>query len=261
MSSEGGKMNALPLKQYTPDLQVDLSLHKTLSHTNTAICLAETNNKIMAKKTLADKLESFRLLIFNSIDAQVAPILEAMGIDSDYISNGETLYNDTIELVDQQKKEYQDQSLAYDNFYLEKDDAEINFNRTLKLVRVLTRRDGDLQNRLKLQNVKPNAIEQWIENTGDFYNRLLNEADLLINLARFNVTEDQLNDEKDQINDLRTLRNSAISEKGQAQEATRLRNEKLEELTDYCMELKAVAEIALENQPQLLEKLGVVVRS
>ncbi|MEP1096486.1 MAG: hypothetical protein ABJG78_15325 [Cyclobacteriaceae bacterium] len=215
----------------------------------------------MAKRTLADKLESFRLLIFNSGDVQVAPILEAMGIDADYLSNGVSLYNETVELVDQQKKEYQDQSLAYDNFYLEKDEADLNLNRTLKLVRVLTRRDEDLQDRLKLGTLKPNAIEEWIEKTVDFYNRLLNEAGLLANLARFNVTVDQLEDEKDQISDLRTLRNNAISEKGQAQEATRLRNEMLDELTDYCMELKAVAEIALESQPQLLEKLGVLVRS
>lgn len=36
-----------------------------------------------------------------------------------------------------------------------------------------------------------------------------------------------------------------------------LRNEKLDELDDYCTELKAVAEIALEEKPQLLEKFDI----
>jgi hypothetical protein len=52
-----------------------------------------------------------------------------------------------------------------------------------------------------------------------------------------------------------------LTYRGQAQEATRLRNEKLDELNDYTTELKAIAELALEGQPQLLEKLGIVVRS
>ena len=90
----------------------------------------------MATQTLTSKLESARLLIFNSKDATVAPLLDAIGIDTDYTDQGEALCNETMQLVDNQKKEYQEQSLAYDKFYLEKDDAESNFNRTLKLVKV-----------------------------------------------------------------------------------------------------------------------------
>ena len=47
----------------------------------------------MATKTLADKLESSRVLIFNSRDAEVAALLNEMGIDTAYIEVGETLYN------------------------------------------------------------------------------------------------------------------------------------------------------------------------
>ena len=215
----------------------------------------------MATKTLADKLESSRILIFNSRDAEVAALLNEMGIDTAYIEVGEALYNETMILVDQQKKEYQEQSLAYDQFYVEKDIAEVNYERTLKLVKVLSRSDQDLQNRLGLQSGKVYAIEQWIETATDFYNRLLNEPDFMASLARFKVTPEKLNAEKTAIDDLKDLRNQAVIEKGQAQEATRLKNEKLDQLEDYCTELKAIAEIALEEKPQLLEKLGVVVRS
>lgn len=215
----------------------------------------------MARQTLTQKLQSARLLIFNSKDAEVAPLLDAIGIDTAYIDAGEALYNETMQLVEVQKKEYQEQSLAYDKFYLEKDDAEANVNRTLKLVKVLSRKDKDLQNRLGLQSGAVYAIESWIESSINFYNRLLNEADFLPTLEKFKVTTDQLNAEKATIESLRQLRDEAIAEKGQAQEATRVRNEKLDELNDYTTELKAIAEIALEGRPQLLEKLGIVVRS
>lgn len=74
----------------------------------------------MATKTLTDKLESSRVLIFNSRDAEVAALLDSMGIDTAYIDEGEALYNETMTLVDQQKKEYQEQSLAYENFMSKK---------------------------------------------------------------------------------------------------------------------------------------------
>ena len=215
----------------------------------------------MPGKTLTEKLESSRILIFNSRNAEVTTLLNEMGIDSAYLDAGEALYKETTALVNQQKKEYQEQNQAYDKFYLEKDDAEVNFNRTLKLVKVLSRNDKDLQNRLGLQNSKTYAIAQWIEAAIDFYNRLLNESTFLTKLAKFKVNTERLNAEKTAIETLKELRNQAAIEKGQAQEATRLRNEKLAELDDYCTELKAIAELALEKKPQLLEQLGIVVPS
>ena len=215
----------------------------------------------MATNTLADKLESYRLLIFNSRDARVAPLLDAIGISSSYIEQGVALYNETMQLVDQQKKEYQEQSLAYDTFYVEKDEAEANHLRTLKLVKVLARNDEDLQDRLKLYAGKVYAIEAWIDSSVGFYNSLLNETDFLAILVKFKLTAERLTAELKAFKDLKQLRNEAMMEKGQAQEATRLRNEKLDALADYCTELKVIAEIALERQPQLLETLGILVRS
>lgn len=215
----------------------------------------------MPRNTLPQKLESARLLIFNSREPEVAPLLEAIGIDTIYLDQGEALYNETVELVNSQKDEQQEQSLAFDTFYLAKDDAEADFKRTMKLVKVLSRNDANLQNRLGIPMGSINAIEAWIQSAINIYNRLLNETDFLTSLARFQITPERLTTERDAIENLRVLRNNATVEKGQAQEATRLRNEKLDELNNYTTELKAIAELALESQPQLLENLGIMVRS
>ncbi|MEQ8556433.1 MAG: hypothetical protein RLQ12_18855 [Cyclobacteriaceae bacterium] len=214
----------------------------------------------MARKTLSQKLESARLLIFNSKTPDVASLLTTMGVDTTYLKQGEDLYNEVTRLMTSQKKEYQEQSLAYDKFYLEKDDAEAAYERTFKLARLLSRNDPDLQQRLDLKYIREYTLESWIDNALIFYDRLLNESEFLDRLKKFKVTPNQLKAEQTAIKNLRQLRNEAIAEKGQAQEATRLRNEKLEELDDYCRELKGIAEIALEERPQLFEKLGVVVR-
>ena len=72
---------------------------------------------------------------------------------------------------------------------------------------------------------------------------------------------ERLNHEKQELVELRQLRSKALVEKGQAQEATRLRNQKLEELEDYCRLLKTLAALALQDRPQLMESLGILVRS
>ena len=102
----------------------------------------------MASASLTKKLQAARLLVYNSKDPSVAPLLATMGIHDTYINRGIKLYEDAMTLVEDQKKEYQEQNMAYDNFYTEKDGAEEKYNRTLKIVKVLCRKDPDLQNRL-----------------------------------------------------------------------------------------------------------------
>ncbi|TRX53382.1 hypothetical protein FNH22_21035 [Fulvivirga sp. M361] len=119
-------------------------------------------------------------------------------------------------------------------------------------MKVLSQNDKDLQNRWGLQNGRVDAIESWIESSTSFYNlllneynRLLKESDFVAKLGNFEATADQLNAVKMAIENLKKLHNEATAEKGQAQEAARLRNEKLDELDDYATELKAIAEFAI----------------
>ncbi|MFC2104772.1 hypothetical protein ACFLS4_05425 [Bacteroidota bacterium] len=108
---------------------------------------------------------------------------------------------------------------------------------------------------------KERAIEEWLKQAIEFYNLVLNESDFLNLLSRFGITTDKLTEDKQAIESLKSLRNEAMSEKGQSQEATRLRNTKMEKLEDYCYELRTIATIALEEQSQLLEELGIIVRN
>ncbi|NEP46299.1 MAG: hypothetical protein F6K35_46720, partial [Okeania sp. SIO2H7] len=50
-------------------------------------------------------------------------------------------------------------------------------------------------------------------------------------------------------------------EKGEAQQATKTRDEALDALDDWLGDFLAIAEVALADKPQLLEALGVLVRS
>ena len=52
-----------------------------------------------------------------------------------------------------------------------------------------------------------------------------------------------------------------MKEKGESQDATKLKDTAFGELDDWMRDFYAVAKIALEDNPQLLESLGKFVRS
>ena len=214
----------------------------------------------MARKTFAELLEQRRVLIFNSRKPEIATLLQSYGIDSTHLENGVNLYNSVITATENQRREQQEQGLAYDNLYVSKNDFATRYKKTFKIAKMASRTDANLQDRLKVNAPVERAIESWILQAIDFYNRLNNEPDFITVLNKYGITSETISQEKQIADNLRLLRNEAMSEKGQAQEATRVRDVEIEKLDDYCYELKTIAKIALENKPQLLEELGILVR-
>lgn len=216
----------------------------------------------MKSKAFSQKLENCRVLIYNSSNVDILPYLTEIGVDEEYLTKGKTIYQEVAELSVNQSKEYQEQSLAYDEYFESKEACAKTYKRVVSIVKLLARDDENLQNRLSLASRNEyQRVTDWISGGSQFYDSIMAEADLMSKLELTKITSETLTAGKEAIQNLKVLRNKAISEKGQAQEATLIRNEKMEELEDYCYELKGLAKIALEDNPQYLESLGILVRS
>ncbi|NJM14975.1 MAG: hypothetical protein HC896_05975 [Bacteroidales bacterium] len=214
----------------------------------------------MARKTIAEMLQGQRTLIFNSSKPEIAPKLAAMGIDTQFLSSGEELYHQVTSLNSSQDMEEQEARRAYDIFHEELESGKADAKNMRELVKMASRKDKGLQNRLKLYQGEEHAIEEWLAQASGFYSRLLNEPEFLSSINKFGITAEKISESILALENIKRLRNEAISETGQAQEATRLRNEKIDQLKDYCYELKTIATVALESEPQLLEMLGITVK-
>lgn len=215
----------------------------------------------MKNNSLAGKMEKHRVLITNSRNEEVAPYLLNIGIDTIYLDAGDTLLADTDALIAAQKKEYQEKDQAYDDLQAASSVSVQTAKDQIETIKILSRNDEGLQDRLGINDPRKRRIEDWILQTIQFYDLLQNETAFLEKLTRFSLTAEKLTASSQAISDLKILRDKAMAEKGEAQEATRVRNEKIHELEDYCYELESLAKIALKNKPQLLEMLGVLVRS
>ncbi len=79
-------------------------------------------------------------------------------------------------------------------------------------------------------------------------------------MARLAITPEQLTAGKTLLTELETARAEYLKEKGESQEATKIKDAAFAKMDDWMSEFYAVARIALEDKPQLLEALGKVVK-
>ena len=86
---------------------------------------------------------------------------------------------------------------------------------------------------------------------------------MLLNASnvKFGYTAEKLQAEQALVMTAETNNFSYDKEKGEAQQSTVNRDEKVDELIDWFRDFIEIARIALEENPQWLEKLGIVVKS
>ncbi len=95
----------------------------------------------------------------------------------------------------------------------------------------------------------------------EFYDRLLGDEEAIKSLFRFGVTREVLEEARKIVMDAVKASDLNAKKRGEAEFATAVRNEKFQKLMDTVDQLLASCTYALEDQPHMMEKLGVPVLS
>ena len=80
-------------------------------------------------------------------------------------------------------------------------------------------------------------------------------------LEKFKLTPAVADEQLAKLEELRTLRDAYNKEKGESQDATKAKDAAFAKIADWMREFYAVAKIALDDRPQLLESIGKWMRS
>lgn len=110
-----------------------------------------------------------------------------------------------------------------------------------------------------LDGERADDLPGWLRQAKCFYQNLLDpqNADLLREISEFSYNADKLNAELAQVIAVGDADLEQEREKGEAQEATQKQDAKLTELRAWLAKHKPIAEVALADYPQWLEKLGL----
>ena len=207
-------------------------------------------------------LEQYRVSFENvENQSEIASIMAEFGYDETLIAEGKLLFNKTQDAYNNNKTEDDETSTAYNNFITLKDELAKIYMLHRKKGKVVFRKDSTTLNNLDLKGSIPRVYVKWLETVKKFYSVALSNDDIKTKLARLKVTPEELTTTNLKIQELETARAEYLREKGESQDATKLKDTAFIELDDWMSEFYAVAKIALEDNLQLLESLGKFVRS
>ena len=215
-----------------------------------------------AVRTLAQRLRNAELAINNTLsNPAILAAVSIYGYDQARLEAGRSLYEEVHQLAELQKKEYGEQHEATADLQRKWDEADMVYMTALKIGRIALRGNESARNALGLDGSRKKSRSGWLEQSRRFYKNMLRTPEFMAKMADYNYTQAKLEAEAALIEEMATASDLQYKERGEAQEATKIRDAKLDELDQWLADYKVVAQVALASAPQRLEQLGWVVES
>ena len=213
----------------------------------------------MRNQSIDSKLLFAQNAISNAqTNPEIIAALAVFGYDDAKMKVGEALYSKAAELQVKQVKEFGEQFAATDALHLAKAITNKTYLVHVKIARIALSGDRGAAESLQLSGRRKESLSGWLKQAKALYSNALSTPTVLEALAQFRITKKMLSAAKAQVLEVEAKRNIQFKEKGEAQTATQLRDEALDELQDWMSDFIAIARIALEEQSQYLEMLGIV---
>lgn len=200
---------------------------------------------------------------FKNVKTQstIASTMEEFGYTSEVIAIGENLYTETVAVYNQNKIEDDETTAASDVYKTTKKELEKWYKKHVQKARVAFRNDPVTKERLEIVGSKSEAYASWIIRVKKFYAEVTNDELIKAKIVRLKTPEEELTAAVTLIGETETARANYLREKGESEDATKQKDAALAKLDDWMSEFYDVAKIALEDHPQLLEALGLSVKS
>jgi hypothetical protein len=201
------------------------------------------------------------LCINNSLsDAKIMNAVSPMGYTETKLNEGAALLQEATVLVETQKKEYGEVDEARNSFEAGRKAAHKTYMDMIHIGRVAFKDDVKATSTLDLNGRRARTLSGWLKQTLGFYRAVMANDEWKAAFAVYGQTEEKLSTQVAAIEKVARASEAVKKEMGDAQNATLERDMKLEELAEWVSDYEVIARIALADNPQLLEKLGIVVK-
>lgn len=147
------------------------------------------------------------------------------------------------------------------NFIAKRDALSETFELDRKKARLVCRKDSGKLDTLGVSVPPPRIYSKWILAVGNFYTVAANDQGIQEELARAKLTIDDINAGQAKIEEVLAARHELRNARGEAQSATKAKDQLFLDLRDWMKDFYQAAKITMHNDPQMMEALGKVVRS
>lgn len=202
-------------------------------------------------------------MLFENLNApsDLKSELAEYGYNDDEIAKGKALYDTAMVEYKKNIREGQEETSAYKLFSDKMNLVSKIYHIDRKKARIIFKDQEDVLKNLRVKGRISQAIATLIDDMRVFYTTIQQNKNLLTPLKRLKINAEHIETQIQNLTDTEKAYASYNKEKGENQQATKDKNKAFANLEKWVREFYAIAKIALEDQPQLLESIGKFVRS
>ncbi len=214
------------------------------------------------KKTELDALESFRLLFTNiSKVKEIKMQMAEYGYDQKALEAGQEKYEIALNYYNKRQEEEAQKKQTYQIYLKEYKKVEEEFRKDRKRAKIALLDRKDLYPIFYLKKPIPDAHLQLLYDAKLLYEQIQTNPLAHELLSPFKLNKQGAVEKLKQIEIVNRLRGKYEKEKAESQQCTQNKNRAFKDIRQWVRKFYAVAQIALEDSPQLLESIGKFMRS
>ena len=187
--------------------------------------------------------------------------LAKYGYTAEVIRNeGVVKFNLAESLTIKMTKEYGDQYSASEQTIRLFNTYQPAYMEVVRLARIALKDMPGALHSLRATGSRNRSLSGFIKDARTLYRNLLEQPNYLEAVQRFGVTAERLQSALNDIDTIEASHHNFLKEKGEAQTSTIARDQAYDDLYRWYSDFRAVARLALKEHPQLIEKMGIVVK-
>lgn len=207
-------------------------------------------------------LERTRIALTNArTHEEIKALLADFGMDEEKLNSGWNAYEHAISIKELSDRESKESSLASMAYQKALDEFQALFKRHRDFVRIFFEDEPEVLVSLGVKGPFPERYRDLFTRSKAFYQAIQDDSGLQAKSAAIKITPEEVADAMTKHDYLLSVRAKFDSEMGESQQATQSKKAALLQLKAWMDKFDATAKIALYDKPQLLEVLGIFVRS
>ncbi|MCP5108515.1 MAG: hypothetical protein GY950_34335 [bacterium] len=215
------------------------------------------------KKKKNQSFERELIRIGRGIDLTLTdPVLKdyasGYGYNRKRVKGLKALFDETRSAYESQKEAQAKQRAATRLFMETRNKADATIRRLLETARLAFRNNPDAYDALGLKGARKRAFGEWVSENKLLYKNFAVPG-IVAKMTNYNVTPEGLAAGKQELMDTITADIAQENLKAEAQKATALKNKAWGKLKRAWRKYLIIMKEALEDDPQMKEKLGIVV--
>jgi hypothetical protein len=212
----------------------------------------------MDGKIIAAKLHEIGNAILGALDnTEILKQLANYDYTIERINAGKTMWENVNHLMTIQVQEYSKQYTATDEQEKFLKTTYAQYMITVKVSRIAFKKYPDILSGLGVTGKRSRSLSGWLRRAKILYTSLLELPNALEIISKLGYTEERIQKELQDVKEVENLHVKQLSGKSAAQKATQVRDEAFDELCDWYSDFRGIARIALYDDPQALEAMGI----